>query len=124
MRVRVLFLTSDIRVTMSIKEVIGRLKVIDGDEPQPLSGPITVDGKLHLTREQWEACQGDGTKGESSLSTRGRKRSKSGKARGGAQARARGRAEGSACGGAHGGAVGNQKPARDDVCHNCGKLGH
>jgi hypothetical protein len=37
--------------TMSIEEVIGRLKVIDGDEPQPLSGPITVGGKLHLT---WE----------------------------------------------------------------------
>jgi hypothetical protein len=37
--------------TMSIEEAIGRLKVIDGDEPQPLSGPITVSGKLHLTRE-------------------------------------------------------------------------
>jgi hypothetical protein len=49
--------------TMSIEEVIRRLKVIDGDEPQPLSGPITVGGKLHLTREQWEACQGDGKKG-------------------------------------------------------------
>jgi hypothetical protein len=37
--------------TMLIEETIGHLKVIDGDEPQPLSGPITVDGKLHLTRE-------------------------------------------------------------------------
>jgi hypothetical protein len=37
---------------MSIEEAIGRLKVFDGDEAQPLSGPITVDGKLHLTREQ------------------------------------------------------------------------
>jgi hypothetical protein len=35
--------------TMSIKEAIGRLKVTNGDEPQPLSGPITVGGKLHLT---------------------------------------------------------------------------
>jgi hypothetical protein len=26
--------------TMSIEEVIGRLKVVDGDEPQALSGPI------------------------------------------------------------------------------------
>jgi hypothetical protein len=25
--------------TMLIKEAIGRLKVVDGDEPQPLSGP-------------------------------------------------------------------------------------
>jgi hypothetical protein len=77
--------------TMSIEEAIGRLKVVDGDEPQPLSGPITVGGMLHFTREQWEACQGDGK--ESSPSTGGCKR---GKARGGAQAGARGRAEGSA----------------------------
>jgi hypothetical protein len=37
--------------TMSIEEAIGRLKVVDGDAPQPLSGPITIDGKIHLTRE-------------------------------------------------------------------------
>jgi hypothetical protein len=36
---------------MSIEEAIGHLKVVDGDNLQPLSGPITVDGKLHLTRE-------------------------------------------------------------------------
>jgi hypothetical protein len=74
--------------TMSIEEAVGRHKVVDGDEPQPLSGPITVDGKLHLTREQWEACQGDGKKGESSPSTGGRNRGKSRKVRGGAQVRA------------------------------------
>jgi hypothetical protein len=110
--------------TMSIEEAIGRLKDVDGDEPLPLSGPITVDGKLHLTQEQWEACQGDGKKGESSPSMDGRKRGKRHKARGGAQARARGRAEGSARGGGHGGTTGNQKPARDDTYHNCGKFGH
>jgi hypothetical protein len=75
--------------TMMIEEAIGRLKVVDSDEPQALSGPITIGEKLHLTREQWEACQGDKKKGESS-STRGRKRSKQRKARGGAQAGARG----------------------------------
>jgi hypothetical protein len=37
--------------TMSIEEAIGRLQVVDGDESQPLSGPITVGGKLHLTQE-------------------------------------------------------------------------
>jgi hypothetical protein len=79
--------------TMSIEEAIGRLKVVDGEETQPLSVPITVSGKLHLTREQWEACQGDGEKGESSPSTGDLKRGKLGKARGGGQARARGRAE-------------------------------
>jgi hypothetical protein len=54
---------------MSIEEAIGHLKVIDGDEPQPLSRLITVGGKLHLTRDQWKVCQGDGKKGESSPST-------------------------------------------------------
>jgi hypothetical protein len=45
--------------TMLIEDAIGHIKVVDGDEAQPLSGPITIDGKLYLTREQWEACQGD-----------------------------------------------------------------
>jgi hypothetical protein len=36
---------------MSIEEAIGRLKVINGDEPQPLSGSITIGEKLHLTQE-------------------------------------------------------------------------
>jgi hypothetical protein len=48
---------------MTIEEAIGRLKVVDGDEPQALTRPIIIDGKLHLTREQWEACQGDKKKG-------------------------------------------------------------
>jgi hypothetical protein len=109
---------------MSIEEAIGRLKVVDGDEPQPLSGPITIGGKLHLTREQWEACQGDKKKGESPPSMGGRKCGKQYKSHGGAQARAQGRAEGSARGGAPGGAAGNQKPARDGACHNYGKLVH
>jgi hypothetical protein len=96
---------------MSIEEAIGRLKVVDDDEPQPLSGPTTVGGKLHLTQEQWEACQDDRKKGESSLSTGGRKRGKSRKVRRGAQAGARRRAEGSARRGVPDGAAGNQKPA-------------
>ncbi|BAF27802.2 Os11g0199800 [Oryza sativa Japonica Group] len=80
--------------TMSIEEALGRLKVVDGDEPQPLSGPITIGGKLHLTREQWEASQSNGRKGESPPSTGGRKPRK---ARGGVQLRwARRRAEGGA----------------------------
>jgi hypothetical protein len=110
--------------TMSIKEAIGRLKVVDSDESQPLSEPITVGRKLHLTQEQWGACQGDGKKGESPPSTNDRKRGKRHKSCGAAQAGAQGRAEGSARGGAPGGAAGNQKPTRYGACHNCGKLGH
>jgi hypothetical protein len=97
--------------TMLIEEAIGHLKVINGDEPQPLSRPITIDRKLHFTREQWEACQGDGKKGESPPSMGGRKRGKRHKSRGGAQAGAQGRAEGSARGGAPGSATGNQNKA-------------
>jgi hypothetical protein len=37
--------------TMTIEEAIGHLKVIDGDGPQTLSRPITIGGKLYLTRE-------------------------------------------------------------------------
>ena len=37
--------------TMTIEEAIGRLKVVDNDEPQPLSGGISIGGKLHLTQE-------------------------------------------------------------------------
>jgi hypothetical protein len=98
------------RSTMSIEEAIGRHKVIDGNEPQPLSGPITIGGMLHLTRKQWEACQSDGKKGESPPSTGGRKCGKRHKVGGGTQAGARGRVEGSALGGAPGGGAGNQKP--------------
>jgi hypothetical protein len=93
--------------TMSIEEAIGRLKVVDGDEPQPLSGPITIDGKLHLTQKQWEVCQGDRKKGESPPSTGGRKCGKRHKSCGGAQAGAQGLVEGSAHEGAPGGAAGN-----------------
>jgi hypothetical protein len=86
--------------TMLIKEAIDHLKVIDGDEPQPLSWPITVGGKLHLSREQWEVCQGDRKKGESPPSMGGRKCGKRHKSRGGAQVGAQGHAKGSARGGA------------------------
>jgi hypothetical protein len=68
--------------------------------------------------------QGDEKNGESPPSTGGRKRDKWHKAHGGTKAGARGRAEGSARGGAPGGVASNQKSARDDACHNCGKLGH
>jgi hypothetical protein len=106
--------------TMTIEGAIGHLKVINGNEPHALYGTITINGKLHLTREQWEACQCDKNKGEASSLTCDRKRGKPLKAHGGAQTGARGHAEGGACGGAQGGTVGNKKPTRDDNYHNRG----
>ena len=67
--------------TMLIEKAIGHLKVIDSNEPQSLLGPITTVGKLLLTREQWDACQGDRKKGEPSSATGSRKRGKPCKAR-------------------------------------------
>ncbi|KAK1648209.1 hypothetical protein QYE76_066014 [Lolium multiflorum] len=49
--------------TMTIEEAIGRLKVVDTDELQSSSGPITTGGKLLLTRERWDAGHGDMKKG-------------------------------------------------------------
>jgi hypothetical protein len=102
--------------TMTIEEAIGRLKVVDTDEPQSSSGPITTGGKLLLTREQWDAGHGDRKKGEPSSSTGGRKRGKPRKARKDGHAKAQGDAGR--------GAAGKPKPAKDDACHNCSKLGH
>ncbi|XP_022681836.1 uncharacterized protein LOC111257069 [Setaria italica] len=65
---------------MSIKEAIGRLKVVDSDESQPPSGPVIISGKLHFTQEQWEVRQGDRKKGEPSSSRGGHKRGKPHKA--------------------------------------------
>ena len=48
---------------MTIEEAIGRLKVVENDEPQPLSRGISIGGKLHLTQEQWEARRGDRRRG-------------------------------------------------------------
>jgi hypothetical protein len=49
--------------TMTIEEAIGRLKVVDADEPQPPSGPATIGRRLHFTGKQWEVYRGDGEKG-------------------------------------------------------------
>jgi hypothetical protein len=90
--------------TMTIEEAIGRLKVVDADEPQPPSGPVTIGGRLHFAGKQWEVYRGDGEKGEPSSATGGHKHGKPRKA--GKQA------------------AGKPKSAPDDACRNCGKLGH
>ncbi|XP_073359638.1 uncharacterized protein [Aegilops tauschii subsp. strangulata] len=72
--------------TMTIEEAIGRLKVVDTDEPQPSSGPITTGGKLLLAREPWDASLGDRKKGEPSSTTGGHKRGKQRKTRRGPRA--------------------------------------
>jgi hypothetical protein len=65
---------------MSIEEVIGRLKIIDADEPQLSSDPVTIGGQFHFAGKQWKVYRGDGKKGESSSTTDGHKRGKPRKA--------------------------------------------
>jgi hypothetical protein len=66
--------------TMSIEEAIGRLKVVDADEPQLSSDPVTIGGQFHFAGKQWKVYRGDGKKGESSSTTDGHKRGKPRKA--------------------------------------------
>jgi hypothetical protein len=84
--------------TLTIEEAIGRLKVVDADEPQPPSGPVTIGGRLHFAGKQWEVYRGDGEEGEPSSATEGHKRGKPRKA--GKQV------------------AGKPKPAPDDACRN------
>jgi hypothetical protein len=43
--------------TLSIEEVIGRLKAVDDREEAPPANPVYVTGKLLFTEEQWLARQ-------------------------------------------------------------------
>jgi hypothetical protein len=54
---------------LSIEEVTGRLKAVDNHEQLPPSEPITIDGKLLFTEEQWLARQRERKKGEASGSS-------------------------------------------------------
>jgi hypothetical protein len=74
--------------TMSIEEAIGRLKVVDGDEPQPLSGLSPSAGSYISLRNNGRSARVTGRRG-SPLSRR---------------------AAASAQGAPPGGAAGNQKP--------------
>jgi hypothetical protein len=93
---------------MSIEEITGRLRAIEGrGDEEEADQPTGAGGKLLLTEEQWLARMKDKQPGEGS--------SKSGAGNSGAKNRPR-----------------NQKKkkfsngSKDDrnTCHNCGKKGH
>jgi hypothetical protein len=96
--------------TMSIEETIGRLKVIDGDEPQPLSGLSQLVGSYISLGNNGRPARVTG-KRRSPLPRQAVASTASRARRVEAPRRAQGHVEGSA----HGGAAGKQKLARDDT---------
>jgi hypothetical protein len=99
--------------TLSIEEVTGWLKVVDDCVKAPPANPVSTDGKLLFTEEQWLAHQKEKRKQEgSSLSKdchrQQRKKSSDGSTDGGS-------------GGKEGGGGSREcKATRDDTCLNCG----
>ncbi|CAO2193121.1 unnamed protein product [Urochloa humidicola] len=60
--------------TLPLEEVAGRFKSLQIEEEMESGGPVDIGGKLHYTAEQWHASQKEQKRGESSSSSRGRKR--------------------------------------------------
>jgi hypothetical protein len=110
---------------LTIKEVTRRLKTVDDLEEESASEPISVDGKLMLSEEQWLVWQkkkGGNNSGSSSSSKephrrpRGRRKQK--------PKGERGDHAGGRQGEKAGGAGGERKANRDDTCLNYHHAGH
>jgi hypothetical protein len=101
---------------LSIEEVTRRLKAVDNHEEASPANPVSIDGKLLFTEEQWLTCQKE-KKQEGSPSSKDRhrqprKKSSDDSTGGG----------GGGKGGCGGG--GERKATRDNTCLNCGHRGH
>jgi hypothetical protein len=105
--------------TMSIEEVTGRLKAVDDHEEVPLANPISANGKLLFTEEQWLARQKEKKKQEGSSSSKDRRRQPRRKSSDGGTGDG-----GDGKGGGGGGGGEEHKATRDDTCLNCGRHGH
>jgi hypothetical protein len=92
---------------MSIEEITGRLRVVEGRGDEGADPPTGAGGKLLLTEEQWLTRMKDKQPGEGS--------SKSGAGKGGGKNRLRNQKKNAGTGGG----------GKDDrnTCHNCGKKG-
>jgi hypothetical protein len=99
--------------TLSIEEVTRQLKAVDDREEAPHANPVSIDGKLLFTEEQWLARQKEKQQEGSSLSKyhyqQPRKKSIDGGTSG----------NGDGKGGGGGGGV--HKATHDDTCLNCGR---
>jgi hypothetical protein len=121
---------------LTIEEVTGWFKAVDDEEALAAGEAVSVGGKLHYAIEHYHCdhLPEGAEEGESSSSSGSRKRGprRAPKAREGAEGGLRGGVDGAARRGAGGGArgggeraaAGEQRPARDDNCCNCGRAGH
>jgi hypothetical protein len=57
-------------LTLSIEEVTGRLKAVDDHEEAPPVNPVSINGKLLFTEEQWLARQKEKKKQAGSSSSK------------------------------------------------------
>jgi hypothetical protein len=102
--------------TLSIEEVTGQLKAVDDREEAPPANPVSADGKLLFTEEQWLARQKEKKKQEGSSSCKDRHRQPCKKSSDSGT--------GGDGGKGGGGGGGERKATRDDTCLNCGHHDH
>jgi hypothetical protein len=103
--------------TLSIEEVTGRLKAVDDREEEPPTNPISANGKLLFTEEQWLTCQKEKKKQVGSSSSKDHCRQPCKKS-----SNDDGTDGGGGKGGGGGG--GEHKVTRDNTCLNCGHRVH
>jgi hypothetical protein len=100
-------------LTLSIKEVTGRLKAVDDSEEVPPANPVSTDGKLLFTEEQRLARQKEKKKQEDSSSSKDHHQQPHKKCSDGSTG-------GGGGGKGGGGGGGERKVTHDDTCLNCG----
>jgi hypothetical protein len=100
---------------------------VDDLEEEPPTKPISVDGKLMYTEEQWLARQKEKKKGRDGSGSSSSSKDHHRCPRGGRKQKPKGE-HGERGGGAQaekaGGAGGERKANRDDTCLNCHCAGH
>jgi hypothetical protein len=94
-----------------------RLKSVDDREGAPPANPVSADGKLLFTDEQWLACQKEKKKQEGSPSSKDHHRQPHKKSSDGGAA-----GDGGGKGGGGGGR--EHKVTRNYICLNCGRRDH
>ncbi|XP_021305190.1 keratin, type I cytoskeletal 9-like [Sorghum bicolor] len=107
---------------LSLEEVTGRLKAVDEREAQAVTEPVSINGKLLYTKEQWRARLKKEKQGAEEASGSGFKNQHGGgcgRGRGGGRGRGRGAGRGGGRG--EGKGAGRVGP---NTCLNCNQEGH